>query len=104
MFLEQAPHLLELQVLQDEVAHFLSQPGTSLPAELLLRQRRLRLRGRLPQQDARNLRERRLARELPLLALLKYAREVRLDLLLCQRSAHEAMREQSGSQGVRRTG
>ena len=91
-------------MLQDEVAHLLSQPGTSLPAELLLRQRRLRLRGRLPQQDARNLRERRLARELPLLALLKYAREVRLDLLLCQRSAHEAMREQSGSQGVRRTG
>ena len=92
MSFEQAPHLLELKVLQDEVAHFLSQPGTSLPAELLLRQRRLRLRGRLPQQDARNLRERRLARELSLLALLKYARKVRLDLLLCQRRVHDAMR------------
>ena len=39
MSLEQAPHLLELHVLQDEVAHLLSQPGTSLPTELLLRQR-----------------------------------------------------------------
>ena len=84
MSLEQAPHLLELHVLQDEVAHLLSQPGTRLPTELLLRQRRLRLRGRLPQQDARNLRERRLAGELSLLALLKYARKVRLNLLLCQ--------------------
>ena len=84
MSLEQAPHLLELHVLQHEVAHLLSQPGTRLPTELLLRQGRLRLRGRLPQQDARNLRERRLARELSLLALLEYARKVRLNLLLCQ--------------------
>ena len=75
--------MLELRVLQDERAHALSQSCSRLPAQLL-RQRRLRRPRSLAQKDARNLRERRLARELSLLALLKYARKVRLNLLLCQ--------------------
>ena len=56
MPLKQTPHVFELRVLQDEGAHVLSQSRSSLPAELL-RQRRVSLRGSLPQEDARNQRQ-----------------------------------------------
>ena len=72
---------VELDASEQQVRHRVLRRPERLLRQLVLR---LRLRGRLPQQDARNLRERRLARELSLLALLKYARKVRLNLLLCQ--------------------
>ena len=83
--------MLELRVLQDERAHALSQSCSRLPAQLL-RQRRLRRPRSLAQKDARNLRERGLARDLALLALLPYTRQVLLDLILCR---HKGIRRAS---------